>query len=186
MIVLITGKYQDTLWENIYTTMSNNRPERGEVTGFDGVKGIKTGKRLQNWMKNQPTGRWHAWSQMKIRYTIVTRKWKWNEREFLGRCICHIGMLKYVKSVLKAEKCTHSLPKIVKEELSSGSNVVMAAKDVVVTCDDNGDQGFDTFMVLCCKNCVSKKNCQLLLKNTKVIYQQMPKWRISWPIGMNW
>ena len=109
------------------------------MTGFDGVKGIKTGKRLQNWMKKQSTGRWCAWSQMKIRYTC---KWKWNEREFLERYICHIGMLKYVKSVLKAEKCTHSLPKIVKEELARGSNV-MAAKDVVVTCDDNGDQGFD-------------------------------------------
>ena len=93
-------------------------------------------------------------------------------------------MLKYVKSVLKAEKCTHSLPKIVKEELSRGSNV-MAAKDVVVTCDDNVDLGFETFMFPIVRT-VFQKNCQLLLKNTKVIYQQMPKWRISWHIGINW
>ena len=35
-----------------------SKPKRGSVSGFDGVNGVNTNKRLNFMDKNQPSGRW--------------------------------------------------------------------------------------------------------------------------------
>ena len=44
--------------------MPNEKSKRGEVSGFDGIRGSETAKRIQNWNKNQPSGKWRKIEQI--------------------------------------------------------------------------------------------------------------------------
>ena len=43
--------------------------KRGIVNGFDGITENETAKRIKNWIKNQPSGRWRSIKQIRIKYT---------------------------------------------------------------------------------------------------------------------
>ena len=52
---------------------SSMKKKRGAEMGFDGIGEKATEKLIKSWMKNQPSGNWRKWTQMKIRHTYISR-----------------------------------------------------------------------------------------------------------------
>ena len=53
--------------------------KRGIVNGSDGTTEKETTKRIKNWNKNQPSGRWMSIKQIRIKYTYILQKWYYEE-----------------------------------------------------------------------------------------------------------
>ena len=76
--------------------MSESKTKRGALTGFDGIKGNMTAKRVKDWNKNPPAGRWRAIKQTKIKYTYVLQTWKYDDNIHIIKHMCPFGMVKFV------------------------------------------------------------------------------------------
>ena len=74
-----------------FTGMSS-KPKRGTVTGFDGVRGSNTTKRIHLWDKNQPSGRWRRVELVKVRYTYIKQTWTHQDKTFTKTHIWPYGM----------------------------------------------------------------------------------------------
>ena len=134
------------------------KDKRGKINGFDGIQGVETAKRMQQWNKNQPSGRWRRVKQIKVKYTHVIQTWYHFSKTFERKSICPFGMRTFVKKLMAEERTSNkvAIPMEVKEGLQlTDSNFDPA--DVKVTCEDEGDKGFGTFYVLYCDKCTSEK-----------------------------
>ena len=62
-------------------------------------------KQIKNWNKNQPSGRWRSIKQIRIKYTYILQTWYYEEKTYTQKFICPLGMVKYMKKVLKIRSC---------------------------------------------------------------------------------
>ena len=132
--------------------------KRGSVTGFDGVRGSMTMKRVANWNKNQPSGRWRKIKQFKIRYTYIHQRWLHLDQEYERTHITPFGMKEFMKDLLQKERNSNkkAIPLDVKEALGLTNDENFDQNDLKLVCEDDGDKGFDTFLVLYCEDCVKQ------------------------------
>ena len=139
--------------------------KRGDVSGFDGVQGVVTQRRIQNWTKNQPAGRWRKIKPFSIRYTYIKQTWYYFEKSFTRVHISPYGMKEYVKDLLAKDRNVNkkALPIEVKKAFDLSDDDFDKA-DLNVICEDEGDKGFSKFIVLYCEKCVkvSHYKCTLL------------------------
>ena len=78
--------------------------KRGIVNGFDGITGKETAKRIKNWNKNQPSGRWRPIKQIRIKYTCILQTWYYEEKTYTQNLICPLGYGEiYEKSTQRLE-----------------------------------------------------------------------------------
>ena len=95
------------------------KEKRGEVTGFDGILGTETAKRVKNWNKNQPTGRWRKLEQVKVRYILINQTWTHLDKEFSRKHIAPYGMKIFLKKLLEQKRNTNkkTIPNDIREAL---------------------------------------------------------------------
>ena len=55
--------------------------KRGTENGFHGITRKETAKRIKNWNKNQPSGRWRSIKQIR-KYTYVLQTWYYEEKTY--------------------------------------------------------------------------------------------------------
>ena len=134
--------------------MAENK--RGDLTGFDGIKGSYTAKRIKNWNQNQPAGRWRKINQRKIRYTYIKQKWTYdNKASMTIKHICPYGMVKFVTKLMTEERNRnqfHVLPNAVREELKLTKTTYNSTL-MQVECSNDGDKGYDNFYLMSCQMC---------------------------------
>ena len=130
--------------------------KRGIVTGFDGITGKETAKRIKIWQKNQPSGRWRSVKQVRVRYTVINQTWLYGEKSFSQKYICPFGMVEYMKKLLTEQRLTQRftvLPTAVKEAFSLATSSDYDQKNLKIECKDEGDKGYDNFYVMFCTKC---------------------------------
>lgn len=135
---------------------NDKEKKRGAVDGFDGVQGAVTQKRIQNWTKNEPSGRWRKTKLMKIRYTYILQKWIYLEKEITRKHIAPFGMKEFLKDLLKKDRNVNkkAIPLEVKSALDLMDDANYDKNEVKIICEDEGDKGFQNFIVLYCDKCV--------------------------------
>lgn len=134
--------------------------KRGTVTGFDGINGKETAKRIKNWKKNQPAGKWRAVKQVRIKYTYILQTWSYDEKTFTQKFICPLGMVKYMSNLLEDKKLYHRfnvLPNAIKAAFSLTSADDYNNENLSINCEDEGDKGYDNFYILFCSSCKRDK-----------------------------
>ena len=62
-------------------------------------------KRIKKWNKNQPSGTWRSIKQIRVKYTYILQIWYYEENTYTQKFICPLGMVKYMKKVLKDQSC---------------------------------------------------------------------------------
>lgn len=124
---------------------SSSDKKRGSVLGFDGVRGSMAMKRISNWNKNQPTGRWRKIKQFKIRYTYIHQIWFHLDQEYKRTHITPFGMKEFIKKLLQKERNSNkkAIPLDVKEAFGFVNDEDYDQKDVKLICEDEGDKGFN-------------------------------------------
>jgi hypothetical protein len=140
-----------------YKKMSEDKKKRGTLVGFDGIQGSKkTAKRMADWRKNQPTGRWRAIKQAKIRYTFVVQTWTYDSsHSHVIKHICPWGMVEFYKNIMMKDNNKRDfgvLPLEVKNSLSLEKDS-FDIELLTVTCTDVGDKGYGNFYFLHCTHC---------------------------------
>ena len=161
--------------------------KRGIVNGFDGITGKETAKRIKNWNKNQPSGKRRSIKQIRIKYTYNLQTWYYEEKTYTQKFICPLGMMKYMKKVLKDQKLFHCfdvLPNAVKESFSFTTGADYNHDKLKIQYKDEGDKGYGNFYVLFCSTC-SKDKYPDLSKNSKIICLKTQRLRTFRNIGMN-
>ena len=136
-------------------TEKNNDNKRGSVSGFDGVNGLNTNKRIKLWGKNPPAGRWRRTSVIKIEYTYIEQSWTYNEMKHSKVHFCPWGMVDSVTKMLLNERVVNH-PKFIPVDVKEAFGVVDKAfdvKDLKVTCKNKGNKGFEQFINLYCSQC---------------------------------
>ena len=134
---------------------SKSKKKRGLVDNFDGIGKPNTEKRLKDWTKNQPAGRWRTWRQVKVRYTYIVRTWSHEHKTLVQRYICPFGLKEYGKELLEDDRVSKSLPKEVKDALTIDG--FLDYDKITYSCVDQGDKGFKAFYILYCNLCVNTK-----------------------------
>ena len=131
--------------------------KRGEVSGFDGVQGSATSKRIKSWNKNQPSGRWRKIKRFKLKYTILNQTWYFQEKSFTKKHISPFGMKEFLKDLFSKERNTNKkgIPVDVKSQLGLDKEENFSKDDIKIVTEDEGDKGYDNFMVLYCEKCVA-------------------------------
>ena len=139
---------------------------RGNVIGFDGIRGVTTGKRITNWNKNQPSGRWRKVEQIKVKYTYIVQSWSHLDKHLDRKHVCPYGMKDFVKKLLQQDRSTNkkAIPIDVKEALGLVDDSDYDQNDVHLNCTDEGDKGYDTFFLLYCIECKNRKLPKLGMK----------------------
>ena len=161
--------------------------KRGIVNGFDGITGKETAKRIKNWNKNQPSGKRRSIKQIRIKYTYNLQTWYYEEKTYTQKFICTLGMMKYMKKVLKDQKLFHCFdvfPNAVKESFSFTTGADYNHDKLKIQYKDEGDKGYGNFYVLFCSTC-SKDKYPDLSKNSKIICLKTQRLRTFRNIGMN-
>ena len=138
--------------------MANSKNKRGSTSGFDGIRGEKTAQRIRSWEKNQPAGRWRKVCQVKVEYTYMRQTWYYLEKEYTRIQICPWGMKLFVQKLLEDEKVSNfqAIPLDVRENLNLVKDG-FDAKDMKVTCKNDGNKGYGTFYMLFCEQCKKEK-----------------------------
>ena len=88
---------------------------------MDLMESHETAKHIKNWNKNQPSRGWRSIKQIRIKYTYTLQTWYYEEKTYTQKFICPLGMVKYMKKVLKDQKLFHRFnvfPNAVKEAFS--------------------------------------------------------------------
>ena len=80
---------------------SKKKKKRGSVSGFDGVGGAATSRRIKLWEKNQPAGRWRKVQLIKIQYTYLEQTWTYVDKHFKRIQVCPWGMREFMKKRFK-------------------------------------------------------------------------------------
>lgn len=147
--------------------------KRGDLTWFDGIQGSYTAKRLKDWNKNQPAGRWRKINQTKIRYTYINQKWTYdNKTSMTIKHICPFGMVKFVSKLLTEERNRNKfnvLPVSVRDELKLNKDEY-DGKLMEVECTNVGDKGFEKFYLLSCQVCLKgPKYRELVTKHQSLL-----------------
>ena len=125
--------------------------KRGIVNGFGLITGKETAKLIKNWNKNQPCGRWRSIKQIRIKYTYILQTWYYKEKTYTQKFICPLGMMKYMKKVLKDQKLFphfNVFPNTVKEAFSVTTSADYDHGKLKIQCEDEGDKGYDNFYIL--------------------------------------
>ena len=151
--------------------------KRGTVNGFDGITGKETAKRIKNWNKNQSSGRWRSIKQIRIKYTYILQTWYYEEKTYTQKFICTLGLVKYMKKVLKDQKLLHPFnifPNAVKEAFSFTTSGNYEHYKLKIQYEDEGDKGYDNFYVLFCSTC-SKRKYPDFIKKFKDHLPENPK-----------
>ena len=162
--------------------MSEKREKRGTIKGFDGVKGEATAKRIQNWSKNQPEGKWRSWGIEKTRYTYLTKTLSYQDNVYTELFICPYGMKKSIAERMSDARQLNALPDRTKEALKLPSP--FEKTDIRIKVTDDGDKGFAEFQVLFCKKCTSKDGYwQVFVTKYKDLLPSEPKLVDVWD---NW
>ena len=105
-------------------------------------------KQIKNWNKNQPSGRWRSIKQIRIKYTYILQTLYYEEKTYTQKFICPLGMVKYMKKVLKDQKLFHPFnvfPNAVKEAFSFTTSADYDHDKLKIQCEDEGDKGYDNF-----------------------------------------
>ena len=121
--------------------MSSSSETRGDVDGFDGIRGTATAKRIANWNKYPPSGRWRKIEQVKLKYTYIVQTWYHLDKEYQRKHICPYGMKTFVTKLLQSKRVTNkrSIPLDVKTGLNLVSDDNFDSNDVSVSCTDEGE-----------------------------------------------
>ena len=99
----------------------------------------ETAKHIKNWNKNQPSGRWRLIKQIRIKYTYTLQAWYYEEKTYTQKLICPLGMVKYMKKVLKDQKlfhCFNVFPNAVKEAFSFTTSADYEHDKLKIQCED--------------------------------------------------
>ena len=145
---------------------SKIKQKRGNVNGFDGIHGKETNKRIKNWQKNQPAGRWRSVKQIRIKYTYITQSWFNDDKTFSQKFICPLGMVNFIKNLLEEERSSHRfsiLPNAVKEAFLLSNSADYDKDNLKIVCTDDGDKGYNDFYILFCTKCM-KNNSEFIKK----------------------
>ena len=89
--------------------------------------------------------------QIRIKYTYILQTWYYEEKTYTQKFICPLGMVKYMKKVLKDQKLFHRFNvfrNAVKEDFSFTASADYDHDKLKIQCKDEGDKGFDNFYVL--------------------------------------
>ena len=151
--------------------------KRGIVNGFGLITGKETAKLIKNWNKNQPCGRWRSIKQIRIKYTYILQTWYYKEKTYTQKFICPLGMMKYMKKVLKDQKLFphfNVFPNTVKEAFSVTTSADYDHGKLKIQCEDEGDKGYDNFYILFCSTC-SKGKYSDFIKKFKDHLPESPK-----------
>ena len=151
--------------------------KRGIVNGFDGITGKETAKRIKNWNKNQPSGKRRSIKQIRIKYTYNLQTWYYEERTYTQKFICPLGMVKYMKKVLKDQKLFHRFnifSNATKEAFSFTTSADYDHEKLKIQFEGEGDKGYDNFYVLFCSTC-SKDKYPDFIKKFKDHLPENPK-----------
>jgi len=146
--------------------------EKGTIDTFDGIGKPATAKRLKDWGKNQPVGRWRHWRQIKIRYTYIVRTWKYEEKTLVLKYVCPYGSKEYGKELLEDDRAGKSLPNEVKDALSKDGFI--DNDHLTYSCIDEGDKEFGTFYLVYCIRC-SRQKLPLFWEKYKQHLPEQPK-----------
>ena len=131
---------------------SSTTKKRGAEMGFNGIGEKDTEKRIKSWMKNQPSGNWRKWTQMKIRHTYISRTWTMVgevEESYVEKLICPWGMhIEFGK--LMADKICHNSFVTLPEDVITHFNLTKASFNKnnisVVSCKMKGTKDTEHFM----------------------------------------
>lgn len=132
--------------------------KRAPTTGFDGVKGDQTAKRIKFLKKNQPSGKWRKIRKIKVEYTLINQIWKYQSKNFIRKVVIPWGMTKHMTKILQDSKVKRKqvIPSEVKEALSLEDGN-FDIDDIEVSCSNIGNLGFEEFYFLFCEKCETKK-----------------------------
>ena len=115
--------------------------------------------------------------QIRIKYTYILQTWYYEEITYTQKFICPLGMVKYMKKVLKDQKLFHRFdvfPNAVKESFSFTTGADYNHDKLKIQYKDEGDKGYGNFYVLFCSTC-SKDKYPDFIKKFKDHLPENPK-----------
>lgn len=153
---------------------------RVQLSGFDGVEGTETGKKLQNMMvRYKVEGDWRKSQVQRIQFTTLNRKWTYKDTEYIEKFIAPCGMKEFISELLSAPKCYTSfdviphkiklaleIPDLLAKYPNNKNEVANEYKSEIkqhikISVTDEGDLGWQQFIVLYCNICTQKNDSVL-------------------------